>query len=518
MQVVVQSPTTFRLPLSIRPRQDLRIFQDLCPPRHNYWPALLISGLLHAFLIWVVPFAAEFLPAGQDEINVLKLSARTLDIRVPEHLYIASSGTQQAKQPADRVSKPAAGGGMKSPHHQAASLKQAEPAPAPVAKQTPRMFQLPDLPIRAKGEQTLLQPQYAPQLAPPENVRLPEVMFWASQAPSLPRPVKPFVMPGRTNPVTAPPSLDAPPRLEMPNSEALTADMSVATASLNHPPVLPRPAATTMPVRTFVPPQPGPMARTATIDLSQGDPTNVLALAPEAPPLSEVLHVPAGNLRAPLLILPPGSESPQKSPKTMASAGSGFGARGVAAVEGAAAAALTSVVTFPGASASLAQLSAGMAVKIVNPINGVFDLVVQSSIADALPASAGILSGRPIYTAYIRAGGSREWVLQYCLPNATDAEISAHYLHLGVPTPPLKAPFPLVSFKPLSLPAHQGYVMVHGTIDEQGKFLDLKTAGKIDPKTGALLLAFLEKWEFRPATKGGRPVAVEVLLAIPPGA
>lgn len=174
----------------------------------------------------------------------------------------------------------------------------------------------------------------------------------------------------------------------------------------------------------------------------------------------------------------------------------------------------------PGAlSATIAQLSGGLALRVVHPIGGVFDIVVQSGASEAMPDSAGILSGRPIYTVYLRVGAPKEWIMQYCLPNNMDAEVSGdgNILRLGTPAP-LKAPFPRLTFRPLAeMFPKEGYVMVHGMIDENGRFKDLKTAGRADAKIGGMLLTFLEKWEFRPATRDEKPVAVEILIAVPPG-
>jgi hypothetical protein len=519
MQVVINVPSSLGY-RQVEKREripDLHLFETTSPRRHNGWPTFAVSCLIHALAIWLLPVVAEYIPASWDGSKELRFVVRPLNIRVPERLYLASAGSdrEKGKAPAPATRK-------------AERTKLPEPAPVPAAKRATRMFQLPDLPIRARGDQTLLQPQYAPQLAPQENVRLPDVMFWASQVPSLPRPAaKRFVLPGRTDTAAQPPKLNATPRLEMPNLEMATADITVAGANLDRMPALPRPSSTTMPIRTFDPPRPGPPQRNMSIDVLEGDPTNVLALAPDAPPLSEILHVPAGNLRAPLLIVPhaEGGEGTESNPAPAAKGG-GFGARGVAAAEGAGTAPgglakspIASFTPVPGAlSSTITQLSAGMALRVVHATNGVFDVVVQSSSSDALPESAGILSGRPIYTVYLRVGAPKEWMLQYCIPNAMAAQISAGVVTLGTPAP-LKAPFPRLTFRPLAeMFPKEGYIMVHGMITELGKFRDLKTVGRVDPKVGALLLAFLEKWEFRPATRDEQPVPVEILIAIPPGA
>lgn len=57
--------------------------------------------------------------------------------------------------------------------------------------------------------------------------------------------------------------------------------------------------------------------------------------------------------------------------------------------------------------------------------------------------------------------------------------------------------------------------MVHGFIGVNGRFQDLRVLGAGDPGESSHAIAVLEQWEFRPASRQGQPVHVEVLLAIP---
>jgi hypothetical protein len=69
--------------------------------------------------------------------------------------------------------------------------------------------------------------------------------------------------------------------------------------------------------------------------------------------------------------------------------------------------------------------------------------------------------------------------------------------------------------RPLIYRRPGSYLMVHGGIDTNGRFLDLRVLGVNDEFQNANVLAVLEQWEFRPASQDGRPVRVEVLVAIP---
>jgi hypothetical protein len=152
----------------------------------------------------------------------------------------------------------------------------------------------------------------------------------------------------------------------------------------------------------------------------------------------------------------------------------------------------------------------------VHPSNGVFDVVVQSSGLDGFPESSGVLSGKPIYSVYLAVGAPKEWILQYCVPagEADSVQVVGGVVKLGV-NAPLVAPYPQTTFRP---PPHNrpgGYMMVHGFIGVHGRFQDLKVLGSGDSMENADAISILGQWEFRPATRQGQPMHVEILLAIP---
>ncbi|HWR51104.1 MAG TPA: hypothetical protein VN428_08355, partial [Bryobacteraceae bacterium] len=156
------------------------------------------------------------------------------------------------------------------------------------------------------------------------------------------------------------------------------------------------------------------------------------------------------------------------------------------------------------------------ATRIVHPSNGVFDVVVQSSGPEGFPESAGVLSSKPVYSVYLRVGAKRDWILQYCLP-ASDApapQVFGSVVRLGA-TARLNAPFPITTFRPPARQHPGRYLMLHGFITGEGRFEGLRPLGAHDAADLAAASAALERWTFRPATQEGRPVRVEMLLAIP---
>ena len=161
-------------------------------------------------------------------------------------------------------------------------------------------------------------------------------------------------------------------------------------------------------------------------------------------------------------------------------------------------------------------LSAAASTRIVNPAGGVFDVVVQSTGAEGFPESAGVLSGKPVYSAYVRVGGGRDWLLQYCIPGEeeTAAQVDGYVVRLTAAAP-ITAPYPLVTMRPPVKPRPDHHVMVHGYVTVEGRFRDLKVLSASAANEAVMVEAVLEKWEFRGASRNGKPIEVEVLLAIP---
>jgi len=154
---------------------------------------------------------------------------------------------------------------------------------------------------------------------------------------------------------------------------------------------------------------------------------------------------------------------------------------------------------------------------VVRPATGYFDaVVVQSSPTDQYPESRGLLSGRPIYSVYLPLGTARDWTLFYCVPGEKPDPGNGAVISLGTAGPQLKAPYPTKLVKPaIALPSWQKYVLVHGVVNKEGRFENLRVVRSIKPETDQALLLSLGNWEFRAATREGAAIAVEFLLSIP---
>jgi hypothetical protein len=150
--------------------------------------------------------------------------------------------------------------------------------------------------------------------------------------------------------------------------------------------------------------------------------------------------------------------------------------------------------------------------RIELPKNGKFGAVVSgSSAAGSYPESAGALSGKVIYTVYIKVGLRKSWILQYCLPKNDEKSPASGRSGVGI-----EAPWPFLMMRPDQGSASDpDYMILHGMITAAGRFDQLAVIFPADYAQKELLVSSLKLWEFRPAARDGVPVPVEVLLIVP---
>lgn len=516
-------------------------FEVLYQPPPSRWPAFLVSALIHAVALLALPaLLGTIAPIDQPSYWARQLQwHQSVRVRIPERLYLASGGRRAPALRRAAAARQTGSGPARRPSAAAASRPEATRGAGPR-----RRFELASLARRARHPQSVLQPELPPDLPLSAGARLPELFFWA------PKPPPPFrrkfmITPGYARASAAPLRLDTPPGLEMP---AETAGLSVLA-----PPALQAiapealAAAARLPLRVPAPPAASELRGTTT-ETSAGDPLTVLSLSAAPRPLREILVVPPANQLGAMPEGAGGSGAPKPgSPPTPKAASGGQAAAvestasaqkppGQAAEESVLslsrpeiAAPLPEAVLAPLAPPSEEPAPPAVPVsparpstlaentRLEHPATGVFDIVVQSAEADGFPESAGVLTGRPVYSVYLNVGGPREWVLQYCIPagEARAAEVSGSVVRLSSPSP-LVAPYPSVTFRP-PVKARPGvpYVMVHGFLESSGRLDSLRVLGIHGSEDAPSIIPVLQQWEFRPATQGGRPVRIEVLLAIP---
>ncbi|MDZ7636937.1 MAG: hypothetical protein U5J83_01555 [Bryobacterales bacterium] len=159
---------------------------------------------------------------------------------------------------------------------------------------------------------------------------------------------------------------------------------------------------------------------------------------------------------------------------------------------------------------------------VVHAEDGQFDLMVtQTALSDVFADAKGLLRGARIETVYIQVGSTKEWILQFCEstgPEAAKKKPQENGVFVLDESPAdVSAPFPAITVRPPApVMPKASYVVVHGFIDLKGEFQDLEVVGARFASLLPMLKPSLNKWRFRPASRNGKPVQVEVLLLIPP--
>jgi len=338
----------------------------------------------------------------------------------------------------------------------------------------------------ATGRQMLLQPQFHTNLSFAEQVPLPTVMIWTPELVARRRLVAPLPSP--------PAASNVKPSLDLPNQEIRLAETAMVSTDLSPRPV-PISAATTSPLETRAakPVQMAPATTSASAD--QPTPTAVLSISDVRVKdatilLPQVNEIAAGT--AAKLVAAAG----EKAPGTAASA----------------------TRTAP-ATTARADAVDDIAIDgrrlttehIALPRDGKFNVVVVgSSLAEEYPETVEIWANRVAYTAYLHVGLDRNWILQYSVTRSADAAVAGNLARL-------EAPWPYDITRPnlVSLDLHSDALMIHGVLNEAGRFEALALAFPRGFRYASFVLRALQQWQFRPARQNGHATAVEVLLIIP---
>lgn len=134
----------------------------------------------------------------------------------------------------------------------------------------------------------------------------------------------------------------------------------------------------------------------------------------------------------------------------------------------------------------------------------------------------GALQCGKIYSVFLPMPG-RNWSMQYCDSSAKPSTVSSEgyttVLKLDNPlAPPDVDMTHRFDFKRIPLPVDKAHrsIILKGVISTTGTVQNLAVYQGVQPQMDdAAKLAF-SRWHFRPATRDGKPVAVEILVGIPP--
>ncbi len=546
------SPAPAAIPnfAELRPRSPKRVF------------SFLSSLGLHVAVVWFLSSTVNAVTARQASIHK-DLSFRALQMTTASVVWPgrltdpAGSGKSAPVHPAGRPSSEPAASGAQAPTPPASTPEDSgsagEKTPAPPRQE--KRFQLPAVTVKKPVPQVLVRIDVPPELKLNPKIVIPKILLWQLPAPVKPKNQiveaahreEPPVRQRETPPVT--------PKLVARNNEEALAELRHAAAPPVPVPVIPLPVANTTPIRMLdgvlgnrLPNITGPVVKAP-------EEVHVISVPEFSVPTAGVIPLPPGS-QGTLPPLPPGANAGGGGRGTSGSgtqpgalsdnqrrgvnsgadgtskssqSSSQPGSAGVDAGNGngrsnalEARAGNGGPTADPGETGrgggSAAGGTGGIApappntTLIVRPRTGKYSVVVMGSAnLEAYPDAAGILSGKLIYTVYIRAGWRKEWILQYCLPKAVEQAVK-----LRGSAVPIEAPYPFVIYSPdLKLLNDPDYLIVHGFINSLGRFEHLSTVGEIDSASRELLMSALENWEFRPASRDGEPRAVEFALIIP---
>jgi hypothetical protein len=421
--------------------------------------SLAASVVFHCLAVGVISFGIFYAPHLNTKAIAERYNVRRLDLDMPD---------AQPLRPTKGL------------------IKYPTPKPAKVDTSTGGQPTALRKVVRApKGPQTLVQPDLPKQIALKELVPLPTLMVWSPSKTQ----VKTVVAPQPSKPTAA----NVTPSPAPPIEEVNLADVNIATSPIDHPKLLAL-AATTSPVAV-----PGPE-----VELP---PTNISQVSVQPTPAA-LLSLSDIQMTKGAVVLPPANESANENSKGPLVAGESKDSRtpGDSNHDGKAAASASG--TSPN---TAGNPNAVTATKITLPRDGQFgSVVVGASLGDEYPELNHVWRGRLAYTVYLHVGLARSWILQYSLPATEDVNATGGTPHLDAPWP-----FNIVRPNVSNDAADAETVMVHGFVNQSGRFEGLKIVYPPEYPETEFVLASLQQWQFRPAARDGQLARVEVLLIIP---
>jgi len=457
----------------------ISLFSTRPEPRQR--PAsFAFSIVAHAAATLLLSFGIIYTPELNDRIVTKRYIVRHLDLRTPK---------TPVRQSASK--------GVVYPGLHEAVVHKTSPGIKPAQLQAVMRLTA----DADKGPQTLIQPDISEPVQLKVETPVPSVTIWTPKV----TPVKVIVAP-QPQPATA---SDVKPSVKAPNLEVNLADLPIS--STDYPtealPVFP---SSTSPLTVHGPKVVQLSPVTATQPSAQPTPTAVMSISD--------LRMPDGTATLPPInetaaqsefgTLAPG----QPSTGNRSSVTGGQGIEHPAGDSG-----QPGGVPGPGNGTRTGSGTGSgtddgpTTVQFNLPKNGQFGaVVVGASLEAKYPELSGVWSDRVAYTVYLHVGLSKSWILQYSLPRSTEAQDSGNVSRL-------EAPWPYNIVRPNLAPdsLNADALLVHGYVNEAGKFESLGVAFPPDFQAAQFVLDALNQWQFRPAARNGLVQKVEVLLIIP---
>jgi hypothetical protein len=272
-----------------------------------------------------------------------------------------------------------------------------------------------------------------------------------------------------------------------------------------------------------------------------GDGSGVVIIGVDPSDEASLANLPAGNRWGDFSIAPgggqPGSAGGKTSGSTIAGAGASGsggdrsvgvgpsdsgGGGGKAGPNG-----TLSITGSPGGTGE-AMLDPSIVRDMVFAVPSTLTLRRNALIVSAGPMGGGGLDAYgalhcgKIYTVFLSMPG-KGWTLQFCQSGnaAGKPPVQAHssvvHLEQGLLPPDVESRF---DFKRLPVPFEKKnkLIVLKGIIKEDGTVDDLKIYQSIVPEMDKAARVAFSRWKFKPALKEGKPVAVDILVGIPPEA
>jgi TonB family protein len=528
--VIRSKPEVIETPLTeVLTREDALIDRGLFGSTvlEHRFPArgFSLSFLLHLWVAICTPLIPYLFPEKLN-LDARRYRVKIIDFRIPTPLFYTPPEPQAPKKTASRPKR------LRTPEPARLAARAADRGEAPPAASTARRLPKLELPVslRSRSKDVIIQPDQPPNIAVTKIQALPSAFLWAQQ----PAPIEISRLIGAPRQPERPTFTlpQAQPKVQRPNQELPINDLQIGSAPVMtwRPPQLPVPPANISPVSVPVYKPSASRGELPSTVLPEGPPINLISLMQRpAPPatgyllelgnrLAEVTD-PVGPNRQP----GPASTDPAKGsvsgsgpdPSTTSPGASGTHADILSAGSqpGASASASPGEPDIGSASDTGKQSARGY------PTGHLGVVIVRPSWDETGLDGADALSGQPVYTVYFDVPGSaRRWILQYCVPGAESKSLTRAFdgaLRM-IPKRSVQPPYPIdragVNLKAAGAASR---IVVFAAINERGEPTGVRLIRGTGQPVDEAAAATLKRWSFRPAMRGGAPVAVEALFEIP---
>lgn len=383
--------------------------------------------------------------------------------------------------------------------------------------------------------QTIYQSLAPPDLKIAQDVPLPNMLVGKPFV--VPRPqihfhteeVKPVANKRRVSAKPAAPDTLAHP----PTAVVSVADLTVVQAHLPVPPSAP--ATTEAQATGNDPPASAPSS------VATGETGGILVVGADPSASSSLVRLPLGNRWGEFATSPSGGLGSSMG-SGGAAAGAGHGSTASSGAGGdsstgvgrgttgggggsAGSSGVVSISGAPGAGSDSGSLEPALAAAMVYPVPTVPVPRHNALVVSAGPVGGGGLNaygllhcGR-IYTVFLQMPG-KSWALQYCgsRNNAPEPKPQRQrnvvVLEQALTPPEADSRF---DFRRLPVPIEKRHKMIllKGTITEEGVVMNLGIYQGVLPRMDEAARLAFSRWKFRPALRGDKPVAVDILIGIP---